>query len=197
LAYRCSVRREIPSQALDHRPSDRRRAPRRRGSDYGPPRLPIRRDWQFLEVMLSIRSFREGRSHLPTALGAPRRHDPAATAFGHLLRAEPFRCPATKPSASRPSARASPRTPFHLQTALRPNVCLDGRETGAPDSARREAWRSRTEGTHACGAGHCPALSLAAGPRPQCPRMPCRNRSRSSGVIRSQRSAKRRRNLGR
>jgi hypothetical protein len=40
--------------------------------------------------------------------------------------------------------------------------------------------------------------SVAAAPKlPQLPRMPCRNFSRSSGVIRSQRSSKRRRNLER
>ena len=44
---------------------------------------------------------------------------------------------------------------------------------------------------------HCPWLSLVGGPKPQRPRMPCRNRSRSSGVMCSQRSAMRRRKLER
>jgi len=44
---------------------------------------------------------------------------------------------------------------------------------------------------------HCPLLSPVDGPKPQCPREPCRNRSRSSGVMCSQRSAMRRRKLER
>ena len=56
------------------------------------------------------------------------------------------------------------------------------------------AWATARSG---CPQIHCPWLSLVDGPKPQRPRMPCRNRSRSSGVMCCQRSAMRRRKLER
>ena len=76
----------------------------------------------------------------------------------------------------------SPVTPFHNRYRKLRNF-----RVGATGAAQA--------GTHCLSMRltHCPWLSLGDGPKPHCPRMPCRNRSRSPGVIASQRSAQRRR----